>query len=136
MIKYDPGCSSRIQIFYPSQIPDPGVKKAPDPGSGFAILSRPTEKEGENLPLLLLFSLYRVLPSRRYRYLMPEKNLCDNLSFKEQTDKANMHILGFSQSTPKNQCLLGMEPKIVLLFFFLRRAIMFFYLFFCFASLF
>jgi hypothetical protein len=34
--KYDPGCSSRIRIltFYPSQIPDPGVKKAPDPGSG------------------------------------------------------------------------------------------------------
>jgi hypothetical protein len=34
--KYDPGCSSRIRIptFYPSRIPDPGVKKAPDPGSG------------------------------------------------------------------------------------------------------
>jgi hypothetical protein len=29
--KYNPGCSSRIQIFYPSRIPDPGVKKAPDP---------------------------------------------------------------------------------------------------------
>jgi hypothetical protein len=36
--KYDPGCSSRILIFYPSRIPDPGVKKAPDPGSGFATL--------------------------------------------------------------------------------------------------
>jgi hypothetical protein len=38
--KYDPDCSLRIRtririlIFYPSQIPDPGVKKAPDPGSG------------------------------------------------------------------------------------------------------
>jgi hypothetical protein len=33
--KYDPGCSSRIRIltFSPSRIPDPGVKKAPDPGS-------------------------------------------------------------------------------------------------------
>jgi hypothetical protein len=33
--KYDLGCSSRIRIltFYPSRIPDPGVKKAPDPGS-------------------------------------------------------------------------------------------------------
>jgi hypothetical protein len=35
--KYDPGCSSRIPDsdadFYPSRIPDPGVKKAPDPGS-------------------------------------------------------------------------------------------------------
>jgi hypothetical protein len=35
LLKYDPGCSPliRILIFYPSQIPDPGVKKAPDPGS-------------------------------------------------------------------------------------------------------
>ncbi len=33
--KYDLGCSSRIRIlsFYPSRIPDPGFKKAPDPGS-------------------------------------------------------------------------------------------------------
>ncbi len=29
--KYDPGCSSRIRIY---SIPDPGVKKAPDLGSG------------------------------------------------------------------------------------------------------
>jgi hypothetical protein len=37
--KYDPGCSSRLQIltFYPSRIPDPGVKKAPDPGSRIRI---------------------------------------------------------------------------------------------------
>jgi hypothetical protein len=34
--KYDPSCSSRIRMltFYPSRIPDPGLKKAPDPGSG------------------------------------------------------------------------------------------------------
>jgi hypothetical protein len=35
--KYDPGCSSRIPDpdadFLPSRIPDPGVKKAPNPGS-------------------------------------------------------------------------------------------------------
>jgi hypothetical protein len=33
--KYDPGCSSRIRIlnFDPSQIPEPVVKKTPDPGS-------------------------------------------------------------------------------------------------------
>jgi hypothetical protein len=39
--KYDLGCSSRIriQIFFPSRIPA-GVKKAPDPGSGSAILCR------------------------------------------------------------------------------------------------
>ncbi len=37
--KYDPVCSSRIrmQTFYPSRIPDPGVKKAPDPGSRIRI---------------------------------------------------------------------------------------------------
>jgi hypothetical protein len=40
--KYDPGCSSRIRIriltCYTSRIPDPGVKKTPDPGSGSATL--------------------------------------------------------------------------------------------------
>jgi hypothetical protein len=36
--KYDPGCSSRILTFYPSWIPDPGVKKAPDPGTSSATL--------------------------------------------------------------------------------------------------
>jgi len=34
--KYDPGCSSRISDpdadFFPSRIPDPGVKKTPNPG--------------------------------------------------------------------------------------------------------
>ncbi len=40
--KYDPGCSSRIPDpdadFLPSRIPEPGVKKVPDPGSGSATL--------------------------------------------------------------------------------------------------
>ncbi len=38
----DPGCSSRIRIliFYPSRIPNPEVKKAPDPRSGSATLAR------------------------------------------------------------------------------------------------
>ncbi len=37
--KYDPCCLSRIRIltFYPSRIPVPGVKKAPDPGSRIRI---------------------------------------------------------------------------------------------------
>jgi hypothetical protein len=39
--KYDPGCSSRIRIFHPYRIPDPGVKKAPDPGSATLLLSNP-----------------------------------------------------------------------------------------------
>jgi hypothetical protein len=34
---------SRILVFYPSRIPDPGVKKAPDPGSGSATLV-PTDR--------------------------------------------------------------------------------------------
>jgi hypothetical protein len=40
-----PGSGSRIRIltFYPSQIPDPGVKKAPDPGSGSATLGTTVE---------------------------------------------------------------------------------------------
>jgi hypothetical protein len=42
--KYDPGCSSRIPDpdadFLPSRIPDPGVKKSPNPGSGSAILPK------------------------------------------------------------------------------------------------
>jgi hypothetical protein len=40
--KYNPGCSSRIPDpdaeFLPSRIPDPGVKKAPNPESGSATL--------------------------------------------------------------------------------------------------
>ncbi len=36
--KYDPGCSSQIPTFCPSRISDPGVKKAPDPGSGSTTL--------------------------------------------------------------------------------------------------
>jgi hypothetical protein len=32
------GSVSSILIFYPSQIPEPGVKRAPDPGSGYATL--------------------------------------------------------------------------------------------------
>ncbi len=37
--KYDSGCPSRIRIliFLPSRIPDPGVKKASDPGSATLI---------------------------------------------------------------------------------------------------
>ncbi len=42
--KYDPGCSSRIPITDPDPdflpIPDPGVKRAPYPGSGSATLQK------------------------------------------------------------------------------------------------
>jgi hypothetical protein len=42
--KYVPGCSPRIPDpdFHPLWIPDPGVKKAPEPGSGSATLLRCT----------------------------------------------------------------------------------------------
>jgi hypothetical protein len=33
-----PGSRIRMLTFYPSRIPGPGVKKAPDPGSGSATL--------------------------------------------------------------------------------------------------
>jgi hypothetical protein len=44
--KYDPGCSSRIRMltFYPSRIPDPGVKKAPDPRSWIRIRNTASRK--------------------------------------------------------------------------------------------
>ncbi len=56
--KYDPACSSRIRIliFYPSRITDPGVKKAPDPGSGSA--TAPTQKTSNIFLLLLIPYLF------------------------------------------------------------------------------
>jgi hypothetical protein len=44
--KYDPGYSSQIWIlfFYLSLIPDPGAKKAPDPGSGCATMTKIIQK--------------------------------------------------------------------------------------------
>jgi hypothetical protein len=82
--KYDSECSCRISEpdldFYPSRIPDPGVKKATDPGSGTATLLY-----GRSLPqisnylFVLLFPLataaFKVLLSwsiiRRYLILLP-----------------------------------------------------------------
>jgi hypothetical protein len=39
--KYDPGFSSRIRMltFYPSRIPDPGVRKTPDPQHLFLVIT-------------------------------------------------------------------------------------------------
>jgi hypothetical protein len=50
----DPGCSSRIRImiFYPSRIPDPGVKKASDPESGSATL-RPMKPKNKLIKVTL-----------------------------------------------------------------------------------
>jgi hypothetical protein len=54
--KYDPGCSSRIPDpdadFLPSRIPDPGVKKAPNPGSRIRI--RNTVNDSKKIYILKL----------------------------------------------------------------------------------
>jgi hypothetical protein len=45
--KYEhPGSRIRILSFYPSQSPDPGVKKAPNPGSGSATLFKSLLRAG------------------------------------------------------------------------------------------
>jgi hypothetical protein len=36
--KYDPRCSTRLRILIFLPIPDPGIKRAPDPRSGYATL--------------------------------------------------------------------------------------------------
>jgi hypothetical protein len=61
-----PGSRIRMLTFYPSRIPDPGVKKAPDPGSGSATLRSspsstraPRDKHGNRtLTKIYLNSLY------------------------------------------------------------------------------
>jgi hypothetical protein len=50
--KYEPGCSSRIRILVFLPIPDPRVKKAPDPGSGTATLPPPTKYRTKDAELL------------------------------------------------------------------------------------
>jgi hypothetical protein len=55
--KWDPDCSSRIRIltFYPSRIPDPGVKRAQDPGSRFRIRNTAVRRRTPGaLPKVLL----------------------------------------------------------------------------------
>jgi hypothetical protein len=51
-----PGSRIRMLTFYPSRIPDPGVKKAPDPGfgSGYATLATNILKWKVELKLQLL----------------------------------------------------------------------------------
>jgi hypothetical protein len=51
--KYDTGCSSRIPdpdaVFLPSRIPDPGVKKAPNPGSRIRIRNTEAQDPSQNV---------------------------------------------------------------------------------------
>ncbi len=53
--KYDPGCTSRNRIltFYPSRIPDPGFKKAPDPGTGSATLESTVSEDAGIKPRIV-----------------------------------------------------------------------------------
>jgi hypothetical protein len=48
----DPGYQIRMLTFYPSRILDPGVKKAPDPGSGSATLLVKRNREAQNIRIL------------------------------------------------------------------------------------
>jgi hypothetical protein len=113
-----------LRVVHPgSGIPDPGVKKAPDLGSVSATLSRTAKKVVGNLPLLLLFSLYGVLPSRRY--LMAGKNLYVNMNFKfSATNQLSKpaHFWFFLFSVYFKQSMLGMEQKIFFVNFVFHRA--------------
>jgi hypothetical protein len=53
--------------FYPSRIPEPGVKKAPDPGSGSATLDTGIE----SLSSLLAFTLYKRVEDSEIDYRVP-----------------------------------------------------------------
>ncbi len=52
-----PGSRIRILTFYPSWIQDPGVKKAPDPGSGSATLLSSSFR-WECVLLMAIFKMY------------------------------------------------------------------------------
>ncbi len=68
--KYDPGCSFRIPDpdadFFPSRIPDPGVKKAPNPGSATLPLRILTHLDLLGFGLLLVCLLQLPLPGQRH----------------------------------------------------------------------
>jgi hypothetical protein len=70
--KYDPGCSSRIRMltFYPSRIPDPGIKKAPDPGSRIRI---------RNIGFRFSLSLYNHLLYAKIYPSLSTKVQCDRV---------------------------------------------------------
>ncbi len=99
--KYDRGCSSRIQIpdldldFQPSRIQDPGVKKAPDPGSGSATL----------IPSILIYAaihsfkakqfcstVQSSMPFNSYTYWLPYSKFFAYYLLK-------IHLLEFSEIT-------------------------------------
>jgi hypothetical protein len=66
------GSRIRILTFYPSRIQNPGVEKAPDPGSGSATLSN-----GIGILLVKICKLRRTISYKKYLnfWLIPQKNL-------------------------------------------------------------
>ncbi len=58
--------ASRIRMltFYPSRIPDPGVKNAPDPGSGSATLPKTTKNKDDLTCTLFNYLCYYYLFSK------------------------------------------------------------------------
>jgi hypothetical protein len=78
--KYDPGCSSRIPDpdadFLPSRIPDPGVKKAPNPGSRIRIrnTARNQTERSQNLQGNLQVFFFLFLPMSPWHKMTTFRN--------------------------------------------------------------
>jgi hypothetical protein len=122
--KYDLGCSSRIRIlsFYPSRIPDPGVKKAPDPGSRSTTL--PSTAESSIAPCCVAGGQpphqQRVQPlATSYELLQEEVHLLDRVVLTLLLQ--NFCGLGFPISSKKiisrktkqdvaDHCFVGIPP--------------------------
>jgi len=80
--KYDPGCSTRIRIliFYPFRIPDPGVKKPPDPESGSATLVLIYLYLDQSVPLSGGKVERTVVVVRHQLYVVLESHVVSNLT--------------------------------------------------------
>ncbi len=82
----------RILIFYPSRIPDPGVKKAPDPGPGSATLNerqrycghlRKKENDYYNIRLSVVLRIRGILVRIRIRGSVSLTNGSGSSSFRQ-----------------------------------------------------
>jgi hypothetical protein len=63
-------------IFYPSQIPDPGAKKALDPGSGFATLVSNTGNR--SITVTKILPLSRIEIKEKLRWQQKHHKTCNN----------------------------------------------------------
>ncbi len=81
-----PGSRIRMLTFYPSRIPDPGVKKAPDPGSRIRI--RNTVSKGRNnrdFSFRDTSSWCACRADQPFWYMIHETVFCKNISNLHQT---------------------------------------------------